>query len=72
MILGVLEHLGVKLPLGVVGMAVEFVPKVNQGRPERTRVTGQVGFLCPWIPLVPVTPGGVGTDVVSSSSPLIL
>jgi hypothetical protein len=27
MILGMLEHLGVELPLGVVGLAVEFVPK---------------------------------------------
>ena len=28
MILGVLARLGVELPLGVVGQAVEFVPKV--------------------------------------------
>ena len=28
MILGMLEHLGMELPLGVVGLAVEFVPKV--------------------------------------------
>ena len=28
LILGVLEHLGVELPLGVVGLAAEFVPKV--------------------------------------------
>ena len=28
MILGVLEHLGVELPLGVVGLAMEFVPHV--------------------------------------------
>jgi hypothetical protein len=26
-----LEHLGVDLPLGVVGLAVEFVPKVCSG-----------------------------------------
>ena len=28
LILGQLEHLGVELPLGVLGLAVEFVPKV--------------------------------------------
>jgi hypothetical protein len=27
MILGMLEHLGVELPLGVVGLAVKFAPK---------------------------------------------
>ena len=31
MILGVLKRLGVELPLGVVGLAVEFVPKVCSG-----------------------------------------
>jgi hypothetical protein len=31
MILGVLEHLGVELPLGVVGLAAEFMPKVSSG-----------------------------------------
>jgi hypothetical protein len=43
MILEVLECLGVELPLGVVGLAVEFVPKVCSGhcpRQEGTRVTG--------------------------------
>ena len=63
--LGVLENLGVELPLGVVGLAAEFGPKVCSGlqpRPEGTHITGQVGFLQPWIPLVPVTPSGVGTD----------
>ena len=30
MILGVLECLGVRLPLGVVGLAAEFAPKVKQ------------------------------------------
>ena len=28
-----LEHLGVELPLGVVGLAAEFVPKVCSGHP---------------------------------------
>ena len=68
-----LEHLGVELPLGVVGLAVEFAPKVCSGhwpRPEGTCATGQVEFLGAWVLLVPVTPG-VGADVVSSS-PLIL
>ena len=74
MILGVLECLGVELPLGVVGLAAEFRPKVCSGlqlRAEGTCATGRAGFLSPWILLVPVTPGGVGTDVVSSS-PMIL
>jgi hypothetical protein len=31
LILGVLEHLGIELPVGVVGLAVEFVPKVCSG-----------------------------------------
>jgi hypothetical protein len=31
LILGVLERLGVELPLGVVGLAVEFAPKVCSG-----------------------------------------
>ena len=31
MILGMLEHLGVELPLGVVGLGVEQVPKVCSG-----------------------------------------
>jgi hypothetical protein len=66
-----LELLGVEPPLGVVGLAVEFAPKVKQSRPKGTQATGWAGFLHPWIPLVPVTLGGVGTDIVSSS-PLIL
>ena len=66
-----LEHLGVKLPLGVVGLTMKFVPKVCSEhllRLEGTQVTGQAGFLCPWILLVPVTPGGVGTGAMSSST----
>jgi hypothetical protein len=31
LILGTLEHLGVELPLGVVGLAAEFAPKVCSG-----------------------------------------
>ena len=57
MILGVLEHLGVELPLGIVGLAVEFAPKVfsgHQPRQEETHATGQMKFLGAWVPLVPV------------------
>ena len=58
MILGVLEILGVELPLGIVGLAVEFEPKVCSGhrsRPEETRATGWAVFLGAWVPLVLVT-----------------
>ena len=68
-----LEHLGVELPLGVLGLAAEFTPKVclgHQHRLEGTHATDQVESLVAWIPLVPVT-SSVGADVVSSS-PLIL
>ena len=37
MVLGMLEHLGVELPLGAMGLAVEFMSKVCSGhrpRPE--------------------------------------
>ena len=57
-----------ELPLGVVGLAVEFVPKVCSGRryrPEGTCATGWAEFRRAWVPLVPGTPT-VGTDVVSS------
>jgi hypothetical protein len=30
MILGMLEYLGVELPLGIVGLAVKYAPKVCQ------------------------------------------
>ena len=73
MVLGVLEHLGVELPLSVVRLTVDFVPKVCSGhwpRQEGTSVTGWAEFLDGQVPLVPVTPG-VGADVVPSS-PLIL
>ena len=73
MVLGMLELLGVEFPLGVVGLAAEFTPKVcsgHQPRPEGTCATGQSEFLHVWVLLVAVTPT-VGADVVSSS-PLIL
>ena len=63
-ILDVLEHLGVVSPLGTMGMSAKFVPKLDSSQQEGTRATGQVGFQCPWILLVPVTPGSVQTDVV--------
>ena len=71
-VLGMLEHLGMGLPLGVVKLAVEFTPKVCLGhkpRPEGTHAAGRAEFLVAWVPLVPVT-YGVGEDM--SSSPLIL
>ena len=69
LILGVLGYLGVELPLGVMGLAMEFAPAQGTGpdRPEGTHATGLMEFLHTCVPLVPVTPG-VGTDVVSSSS----
>jgi hypothetical protein len=73
MILGMSERLGVDLPLGVVGLAEEFAPKVcsvHQPRPEGTCATDWMEFLGAQILLVPVT-SSVGADVVSSS-PLIL
>lgn len=48
MILCVLKHLGMELPLGVAGLAVEFIPKVCSGhqlRLEGTHVSGQAEFL---------------------------
>jgi hypothetical protein len=42
-----------------------------QGKLEGTWATGWAGFPCPCVLLVAVTPGGFGTDVVSSS-PLVL
>ena len=67
MILGMLEHIEVLLPLGVMGLAAEFTPKVNQPRPECTCVTGQARCLCPWLLLVLVKPSGVGTGIMSGS-----
>jgi hypothetical protein len=73
MILGVLECLGVDVPLGVMGLAAEFEPKVCSGhclRLEGTCATGWVEFLGAWVLLVPVTSSFMA-DVVFSS-PLIL
>ena len=47
-ILGLLESLGVELPLGVVGLTVEFMLKVGSAhgpKLEGTCATGQVEFL---------------------------
>ena len=71
MILGMLENLGVELPLVVVGLGVALAPIIYSGywpRLEGTCATDLVEFLCAWVPLVPVTPS-VGRDVVSSSPP---
>jgi hypothetical protein len=65
MILGILEHLGIKLPLAVVGLVAELVSKICSGhwlRPHATVGGGGAGFLHSWIPLVPVIPS-VGADV---------
>ena len=60
-----------ELPLGVVGLAVEFVPKVCSDRLEGTCATGLAEFLCAWVPLVPVTPGvGDRCCVLLTSDPL--
>ena len=48
----------------LLGLAAEFVPKVSWHRPEGTQATGQAGFLHPWILLVTIIPGGVGTAVL--------
>jgi hypothetical protein len=58
-----------ELPLGVVGQAAEFTPKVCSGHwltLELNFATGQVEYLGAWVLLVPVIPG-VGAGVVSSS-----
>lgn len=50
--LGVLELLGVEIPLGIMGLGVEPVPKVCSGhrlRLEGSHATGWVGFMCLWI-----------------------
>jgi hypothetical protein len=59
MILGVLERLGLDLPLDVVGLAAEFAPKFcsgHQPRPEGTHATDLSEFLVACVPLIPVTP----------------
>jgi hypothetical protein len=65
-ILGMLEHLGVKLLLAVVGLAGEFAPKVCSGhqlRPEGTCVTCRAELLGAWVPLAPIT-SSVGANVI--------
>jgi hypothetical protein len=57
-----LERLGVDPLLGAVELATEFTPKVDRHKVDQATI--RVGFLCPWILLVPVIPGGVGIDVV--------
>jgi hypothetical protein len=49
MILGVLNCLGFESPLGAVGLAEAFKPKVNWHRLEGTSATLWVWFLNPWI-----------------------
>jgi hypothetical protein len=73
-ILGMLEYLGVKLPLGVVGLAAEFVPRFCAGCWPRERERRKNP--CHWsgrvlVCLGPAGPSysGVGTDIVSSSPP---
>jgi hypothetical protein len=58
---------GSGVSFGFCGLAEEFASKVIWHRLEGIQATGQVEFLRSWILLVPVTPGGVGTDIVSSS-----
>ena len=73
MILGVLECLGVELPLGVVGLSEEFVPKVCSGYQLGLKgncATGSVEFLCSCLLLILIT-SSVGADA-ESASPLIL
>ena len=41
MILGMLEHLEVELPLGVVGLGTELMPKVCSGHQIRTEGQGK-------------------------------
>ena len=76
-ILGVLEHLGVELPLGVVGLAAEFAPKVCSGCWPRH--TGR--NLYHWFGRVPVCLGPTGPNysrcwdrccVLLTSDPMIL
>jgi hypothetical protein len=56
MILGVLECLGVELPLGVVGLATEFVPRVCSG--HQPRQTGKNP--CHWSGGVPAFLSPIG------------
>ena len=65
MILSMIEHMGVELSLGVLGLVAELVLKLSSGhwlRPEGTHATGWAEFLDVWVLLVPVTPG-VGAHI---------
>jgi hypothetical protein len=63
-IMGMLECLEVVPPLGAMVLSNEFANKVNHHQLEEAVATGRVGFLSPWLLLVPVTPSDVGTDIV--------
>ena len=72
-----LQCLGMDLPLGVVGLAGEFAPKVCSGpwprQTRRTHATDLEEFLHAWVRPVPVTPGVVDRCcVLLTSDPLIL
>ena len=72
-VLDVLELLEMELPLGVMGLTAEFMPKVcsgHQPRPEGIHATGQEEFLGPWVLLFPVT-SSLGADVVPSSPQIL-
>ena len=72
-ILAMFDGMGLELSLGVVGLAVEFLPKFCSGnllRPERTLATGGAMLLGHQIPMVSVIPS-VGTELVSSSTPVL-
>ena len=59
LILGTLEHLRLRLPLGVVGMAVEFAPKVCSGHWLRQTRRNQ----CHWSGRVPACLGPTRSHV---------
>ena len=49
-VLGVLEHLGVEHFLGVVGLAVEFTPKVCLGHLLRLKEPVPLVWWSSWVP----------------------
>ena len=59
-------------PLGAVDPDTKSVAKVDWCRLEGTQATGRVGFLGPWILLVPVTPGGFVTDIAFYSQLILM
>ena len=68
-----LEHLGVELLLGVVGLTAEFVPKVYSGHCPRLEGPHQAELLGAWVLLVPVTPWfGGRCCALLTSDPMIL